>query len=467
MKLHLALSILALAAAVAAPALAKPRPSAGLQPPAEPQPWRGASVIDDPEWRARFLGSYGFLSGAEPEVRQDEVELLREVVELMSADPAAAAAMLEKQIDPTSSAALDFVLANLEFQTGDEQSAIRHYRSALEKFPDFRRAHKNLGLLLVQENDFSGALEHLTRAVELGDRDGRSFGLIGHCYINQENYLAAEEAYRNAILQQPGVKDWKAGLARALLEMERYKEAVALFDSLIEATPEDPALWMLQANAYIGLEQPLAAAVNLEAVRMMGIAQSSSLVLLGDIYMNAGMPDLAKSAYLEVVASDEGATQFKTAYRAAELLVRTRAFDEGEEMLASIERRYSGELPQDDELKLLTLKAKLANARGRRSEAAEIFESIVERDGTRGDALLELASYYHGQGEQEKALLVVERAEKLKGFEYQALLSHAQFMVSERDYRKAAELLRRALEIKSEPRVEQFLARVEQAIRPE
>jgi hypothetical protein len=40
-------------------------------------------------------------------------------------------------------------------------------------------------------------------------------------------------------------------------------------------------------------------------------------------------------------------------------------------------------------------------------------------------------------------------------------------MVSERDYRKAAELLRRALQLKSEPRVEEFLARVEQAIRPE
>jgi tetratricopeptide (TPR) repeat protein len=455
MKRCFALTILSLAIGIAALASA------------QSPPWSGASVLDDPEWQARFLGSYGFLSGAEPEIREDEVELLREVIELMKADPRAAAAMLEQQIDPTSSAALEFVLANLEFQNGQQESAIRYYRSALDKFPDFRRAHKNLGLLLVQKSDFRGALEHLSRAVELGDRDGRNYGLMGHCFTSLENYLAAEEAYRNAVLQQPDAKDWKTGLARSLLGMERYRDAIALFDSLIEATPEDATLWMLQANAYIGVEQPLAAAVNLEAVRMMGKAQSSSLVLLGDIYMNAGMPELAKSAYLEVIESDEGATQFSTAYRAAELLIRTRAFDEGQEILASIDRRYGKELPQDDELKLLTLEAKLARAQGREREAAKILESIVERDGTRGDALLELASYYHGQREHEKALLVLERAEKLEAFEYQALLSHAQFMVSEREYRKAAELLRRALQVKSEPRVEEFLARVEQAIRPE
>jgi tetratricopeptide (TPR) repeat protein len=434
---------------------------------AQGQPWSGASLIDDPEWRAHFLGSYGFLSGAEPEIREDEVDLLREVVELMRTDTRAAAAMLEQQIDPTSSAALDFVLANLHFQNGEQQSAIRYYQSALEKFPDFRRAHKNLGLLLVQENDFRGALEHLSRAVELGDRDGRNYGLMGHCYINLENHLAAGEAYRNAILQQPDTKDWKVGLARSLLAMERYKDAIALFDSLLETSPEDSTLWMLQANAYIGVERPLAAAVNLEAVRMMGKPQSSSLVLLGDIYMNAGMPELAKSAYLEVIERDEGAAEFSTAYRAAELLVRTRAFEEGEEVLTSIERRYGGKLAQDDELKVLTLEAKLARAQGREQEAAEILESIVERDGTRGDALLELAAYYQGQGEREKALLLFERAERLEAFEYQALLAHAQFMVSERDYGKAAELLRRALEIKSEPRVEEFLTRVAQAIRPE
>jgi cytochrome c-type biogenesis protein CcmH/NrfG len=89
----------------------------------------------------------------------------------------------------------------------------------------------------------------------------------------------------------------------------------------------------------------------------------------------------------------------------------------------------------------------------------------VERDGTRGDALIELAAYYHGQGLTERAFLVIERAQNLEGSKYDALLKHAQFRVQQRDYTEAAQLLRQALQIKREPRVERFLARVEESVR--
>jgi tetratricopeptide (TPR) repeat protein len=181
--------------------------------------------------------------------------------------------------------------------------------------------------------------------------------------------------------------------------------------------------------------------------------------------MNAGMPVLAKSAYLEVVERDTNGTQFAAAYRAADLLIRTRSDAEAGAILASIDQRYADSLSEDDELKVLTLKAKVARAQGREKEAARLLESVVERDGTRGDALLELAAYYWEKGDRERALLFIERAQKLEAFEYRALLDHAQLMVSARDYAMAADLLRSALEIKSEPRVEQFLARVEQASR--
>jgi len=432
---------------------------------AQNQPWKGDAVLDDPAWRKSFLGSYGFLSGAEPDVRQDELALLREVIDLMKANPTAAAAMLSQQTREDSSAALDFVLANLQFQNGQHDAAVKHYRSALAKFPDFRRAHKNLGLLLVQKSDFRGAAVHLTRAVELGDRDGRNYGLLGYVYLNLDNALAAEEAYRNAILQQPDTRDWKLGLARALLAMEKHKEANALFDALIREDPDDAAAWMLQANALLGLERPEEAAVNLETVRLLGKAPTSSLKLLGDIYLNAGNPELAAEAYLAVIAADEAGTQLETVYRAAELLIRIRGFDEAAKVLRRIDARYGRSLTKEQDLSVLTLKARLARAQGREAEAAELLESIVRRDGTRGDALLELARYHQGRGNREKALLLVERAQKVESSEYDALLQHAQFKVETRDYGEAAQLLRRALRIRNEPRVEQFLARVEQAQR--
>jgi tetratricopeptide (TPR) repeat protein len=429
------------------------------------KPWSGSSIVRDPEWQKSFLGSYGFLSGAEPAIKPSELEVLKEIIDLMKVNPRAAAAMLEQQAGPESSAALDFILANLRFQNGETQPAIESYQLALQKFPDFRRAHKNLGLLMVQMNDYDGAVEHLTRAIELGDRDGRSYGLLGYCFINKENYLAAEEAYRNAILQQSEAKDWQLGLARALLAQEKFEEAAALFSALLEKHPEDASTWKLQANAYLGLDQPMAAAVNLEAVRMLGKADMSSLVLLGDIYMNQGITELAKEAYLEVVRGDKKGEQYDAAYRAAELLYRSQAYAASEEMLASIDKRYASRLGSDDELELMTLKAKVARAQGRPKQAAKLLEEIVKRDGTRGEALLELARYNRDIGNDQKALLLLERAGNLEAFEYQALVEQAQFRVAAKEYEEAAKLLRQALRIQNEPRVERFLARVEAATR--
>ena len=434
----------------------------GLAPIAQAAPF-GADVLDDPEWRARFLGSYGFLSDVEPQIRPDELELLREVIDLMKVNPKAAATMLGAQIADDSSAALDYILGNLHFQNGNLGEAGVAYQRALEKFPDFQRAHKNAGLLILQTSDYAGAVPHLTRAVALGDRDGRTYGLIGYAYLNLENYIAAEEAYRNAILYEPTSRDWKLGLARALQAMEKFEESAAHFGSLIDEDPSDPTAWKGQANAFLGLDKPRAAAVNLEALRVMGKADSSTLRLLGDIYMNEGMPDLARSAYVEVIEKDADGTDYPTAFRAAELLVRTRAYTDARAVLDSIDTRYGKSLTTDQELEVLTLRAKMARAEGRNKEAVKLLESIVERDGTRGNALIELASYYHDKGDSARAYLLIERAQNIEAYEYRALVKHAQMRVSGREYQKAAELLRAALEIKVEPRIQSYLARVEQA----
>ncbi len=455
---HIATLGRALAVALIAATIAQPAA-------AQLKPWSGSSIVRDPEWQKRFLGSYGFLSGAEPDIKPSELEILKEVIDLMQVNPRAAATMLEQQSGAGSSAAVDFILANLNFQNGDTTKAVERYEQALEKFPDFRRAHKNLGLLMVQLNVFDGAIEHLTKAIELGDRDGRSYGLLGYCYVNLANFVAAETAYRNAILQQPDTKDWQLGLARALLAQEKFGDAAALFSAFLEKHPQDATAWKLQANAFLGLDQPLAAAVNLEAVRMLGKADSSSLELLGDIYMKEGVSDLAKEAYLEVIRSDASGARFETAYRAAELLHRTQANAEAQELLRSIEKRYAESLTRDDQLQLMTLRAKVERARGNPKEAARLLEEIVRRDGTRGEALLELAQFHREAGNDQRALLLLERAGKLEAFEYPALLARAQFHVSGRDYEQASALLRQALRIKREPRIERYLARIENAQR--
>ena len=291
-----------------------------------------SQMWNDPEFVNSFTASYGVLSGYEPEISDPEKEVLRGLLQTIKSNPRAAINALEPQIRPNTSAAFEFILANLYFQQGNLDKAAQYYRNCVRKYPNFRRAHKNLGLVLVQAGKIQEARPAISKALELGDVDGRSYGLLGYSYLTDQLYYPAEVAYRQAILMQPQVRDWKLGLARCLVETQDYQGAIALFDTLIKEAPDNTDFWLLQANAYIGMDDTMAASKNLEVVRRMGAAQVASLTMLGDIYMNNNFPGLALSAYLD--ALEKSANQNSSALmRAAKLLTQTGNHDEASQLI--------------------------------------------------------------------------------------------------------------------------------------
>jgi tetratricopeptide (TPR) repeat protein len=424
------------------------------------QPNVNNQLWSDPTFVNEFLGSYGFLAGAEPQISDDEKEALRNLIDLIKASPKAAIQALEPQITKSSSAAFDFILGNLYFQDGNLTKAEQYYGNAVVKHPDFRRAYKNLGLVQVQNGDFDKAIKTISKAMELGEVDGRSYGLLGYGYLTQERYYPAEAAYRQAILMQPDVTDWKVGLARCLLETERYADAIALFDTLLLDEPNNADYWLLQANAYLGKGESLTAAKNLEIVRRMGAADLSTLTLLGDIYMNNQSPDLALEAYL---AATKVATTHdsKALLRAAELLTRSSNYEQAKQIITQIRNQLS--LTETEELSLLTLEAKIARAEGNGDAAVELLNKIVEHDALNGEALIELANFYADQGDIAKAINRYQQAEKIEAFERDALIAHAQTRVRNGEYQEALPLLRRALQLKSDSNLEDYAQRVEKA----
>jgi len=423
-----------------------------------------SQLWSDPTFVNEFLGSYGFLAGAEPPLSEEEKEGLRNLIDLIKASPAAAIQALEPQITKSSSAAFDFILANLYFQEANLAKAETYYTNAVVKHPDFRRAYKNLGLVQVQQGNFDKAIKTISKAMELGEVDGRSYGLLGYGYLTQEKYYPAEAAYRQAILMQPDVTDWKIGLARCLLETERYADAIAIFETLLIEEPTNADYWLLQANAYLGNDQPLVAAKNLDVVRRLGKAELSTLTLLGDIYMNADAAELALESYL---AASELATPSDSSalIRAAQLLNQTGNEDEAETMITKIRSQIGEGLSEDDELTLLNMEAKIARAQGDAEAAADLLTQIIERDALNGEAIIELANFYADQGEMAKAINRYEQAQKIEAYERKALVAHAQARVRNEEYVEALPLLRRALQLESDSNLEDYANRVERAAR--
>ena len=418
----------------------------------------------DPSFVKEFVGSYGFLAGYEPPISDGEKEALRSLIDLIKVSPKVAIKQLEPQVTSDSSAAFDFILANLYFQGGNLAKAEQYYSNAVVKHPDFRRAYKNLGLVQVQNGDYSKAIKTLSKAMELGEVDGRAYGLLGYGYLTEERYYPAEAAYRQAIILQPDNKDWRVGLAQCLLQTERYADAVALFDTLIKEDPDNSDFWLLQSNAYIGKGDSLAAAKNIEIVRRMSKADLSTLTLLGDIYMNNENADLALEAYL-AAADLATADDARSLIRAAELLTRTGNYDQAIVMIKKSRDTLGANLDEKQELQLLNLQAKIARVQDDDEAAVQLLTQIVERDALNGDAIIELANYYAETGDMAKATNRYEQAEKIDAFEREALIAHAQTLVRNGDYRKAVPLLRRALQIKADGNLEDYADRVERAAR--
>ncbi len=423
-----------------------------------------ASMWNDPEFARRLIGSYGFASDIEPRMTPEEQAAYRDkVVPLLRDDQKKAQSLLSSLLKPGGTAIFDFTLGNLYFQAEDLTNAVKHFEAAIEKYPDFRRAQKNLGFALVRDGKYAEAIKPLVRTIALGGGDGKVFGLLGFAYLSQGRNVSAEAAYRQALVFEAENIDFKLALVKCSIATANFDYALALLDELITQYPERDTLWSLQANIYIQREQPAKAAISLEMLRRAGKANTQTLYLLGDLYMSQESRDLALGAYLEAVEKDNGQNPAK-ALRAAQILVSRSAWTEADLMFSKI-RNAGTQLTGADELQLLKLESKAAMSAGSGEKAIETLEQILGKNPLDGEALLLAGDYYSKNNQSEKAEIRYRTAGGIQGFEAEALVKHAQLLVKSQKYVPASELLKKAQKLKPRDNVQRYLEKVEQLAR--
>jgi tetratricopeptide (TPR) repeat protein len=416
-----------------------------------------ADIWSDPAFRARFLGSYAALGEHEPRLSVEERQSLEKVIPLLSSDLPAAATQLQALATPQGSALLDFTLGNVCFQLDRLDEAIAAYTAAVTKFPDFERAWRNLALASVRGSRMPEAIRAFTRLIELGGGDGISYGMLGNAYVSREDYLAAESAYRQASLLQPESLDWKLGMARCLLKQQKHGEAVALLGRLIEEHPDRTDFWLLQANAWIGMKEPLEAARNFEILSRMGRATPEILNMLGDIYVNESLLEPASRAYASAIAAT-GKPDYERAVRGAEVLAARGGEPASRRVIAALREAAGGGLEEALQRRLLKVEARFAVQDGGGDGAAAVLEQIVTLDPLDGEALMLLGDLRARAGELEPAMLAYERAESLKDFEADAKLRRARILVQQSRFADALPLLKRSQELKPRDDLARYVA---------
>ena len=419
----------------------------------------------NPEFVKRFMDAYGVHSEIEPPFETlEEQEAFNGLLEVMRDNPGEAIQRLQKIITPSSNARLPFALGSLYFQEGDAAKAIPQFELALSKFPDFRRAHQQLGFALAREERYKEAAKSLTKALNLGAKNAAVYGMLSLSYLNLGKYLSAETAYLNALLLAPEIQDWKLGLIKSHIARENYSQAVALLDEVLAENPESANLWSLQANVFLEMEDNQRAAVNFEMLRKMKKATLANLMLLGDIYMLDGALELALPVYLDAIEED-GAGDIRRSLRAAEILVSQGAWTEAEQLFRKIKEHHQDAMSAEEEAKLLKLESQAAIANGEGEKALAVLEQIISKNPLDGEALLLAGEFYAQKGESEKAVFRYEMAAKISGFEADAWLKHAQLLVRQQKYNPALELLQKAQKTNPRDYVQKYLDEVERVAR--
>jgi tetratricopeptide (TPR) repeat protein len=421
---------------------------------------------EDAEFKKAFLGSYGIHPDVEPHIGPEDRAVLEAVYPLLGSDPAAAARMLEQARTTESSAMFDFVLGNLAFQDDRMEEAESHYRAAVTKFPAYRRAWRNLGLIQARGERYEDAIGSFTKMIQLGGGDAISYGLLANAYQSKHDHLAAEAAFRQALLLEPDNVNWRIGLARAVVKQEKYEEAVALLGVLLEREPERAEFWLLQANALLGMKQPLRAAENLELVAMLDKATPDTFSLLGDIYVNEGQHQMAASAYLRGIDADPSQPAAKP-LRSAEALAERGALPQAGAVASRIREKMSAALTPEDTLRLAKIQARIAVSSGETDDAEtlRLLEEVIALDPFDGDVLMLAGRHWADHGDSARAIVYFERAAGIEGFEDKAKLRHAQLLVGDAKYDEALPLLRRVQELEPREQVARYLEQVERLAR--
>jgi tetratricopeptide (TPR) repeat protein len=418
-------------------------------------------IWNDPVFQKQFVAGYGINSEVEPRLTPEEVAILEKIRPLMAEELSRAEATLIKQLKPDCSATLDFTLGSIQFQQEKMTDALSNYQKAVAKFPGFRRAWRNLGLIYVRDGKHDDAINAFTRMIELGGGDAYSYGLLGFAYAAKLDYQAAEAAYRNALLLQPENTEWRLGITRCVFKQQKFEDAVTLLEVLIGRHPEKIDFWLLQAQAYLGMKQPLKAAENLEAVDYLGKSTVDSLYTLGDIYANEQLMDLAARAYVRAIDVDASQPRVRP-LQSVELLAARGALPQARQVVTHIREVWEKQMVETDRRKLLKLEARLSMADGTgSSDTARVLEEIVKLDPLDGEALMLLGQHYSGQNEFDRAIFYYERAESLDSFEVRAKIRHAQVLVGMGRYTEAIPHLRRAQEVKPHDDVARYLEQVE------
>jgi Flp pilus assembly protein TadD len=177
------------------------------------------------------------------------------------------------------------------------QSQLSIWTDAVAKSPAKARPHSNLGKALHDSGDDNNAIAHLQMALRLDSGDPYTHYNVGVYLDAMNQFQAAGDAYRRAMMLQPGFVRAMGNLANDCLILGRTDEAMQLLQEAIGLEPDNPALLNSLGVALLLRGDLDGAAASLGKAIAIAPADPKAHRNMGRVHQARGDHDLAARAF--------------------------------------------------------------------------------------------------------------------------------------------------------------------------
>jgi len=207
----------------------------------------------------------------------------------------------------------------------------------------------------------------------------------------------------------------------------------------------------------VALENTEAAIRAIETARRLDASPPPLLMLLGDLYLDAGRATEAVARYEE--ARGKGGVEPARFLRAVEGLVQLGEAEEADRLLMATVITLAAEDAAARQT-VARLNAEIDVLQGKAEQAVTRYRELAATDPLDGRVLLRLGDLLRETGNAAEAELTYERAGRVSGFEAESLVRRARMEVEARRYAEASELLEAAQRLDPQPSVARYLEQI-------
>jgi len=401
--------------------------------------------------------SYHFLRDREPEMTDNEYALYEQVLPMVFDQPEFALTLLETLLadEESESPAFAFALANVYFSSERYELAEKYYLDAVERFPEFMRCWSNLATLYYSQERYRDAIPAFVKAVELGNREAQTLGLLGYCLKYEGKPVAAEAAFQQAFAVDPLNSDWIEALYATYMDAGDYSRARLLAKQLVDLQPDELESWMYLVNASLAAGDRLDAIVALDIANGLGLTGIHETLLLGDLLAENQQVFDSIQVYEQVLKTDPSVGGFRILQYVGSLIAR-RDLDRAEEVLLRLEN----ELVVATKMEWMKTRIQLEMERKQWSEVISFCEQVLATEPMDGEALFHIARAYRETEQLSKAEFFFEQSCRIEDFRFLSLVELANLAVKQNRLHEAIGWIHQAAEIEHRPELETYLIRV-------